>query len=110
LVSPNIQNNMITKQQAMSAQNQIIHYTGKFGCSKIIGPNGGETIKVVRVRKNGKCQTWKTRPNEFRLPVKYGLYEYGEINERNCSDFHLAADCAANHLVVTDNFCGGEED
>lgn len=26
----------------------------------------------ARARVNGKCQTWKTRPDEFQLPVKYG--------------------------------------
>jgi hypothetical protein len=27
----------------------------------------------LRARANGKIQTWKTRPGQFRLPVKYGL-------------------------------------
>ena len=25
-------------------------------------------------RRNGKTQTWKTRPNEFRVPVKCRIY------------------------------------
>lgn len=26
-----------------------------------------------RARRNGKTKTWKTRPGEFRIPVKIGL-------------------------------------
>lgn len=29
----------------------------------------------LECRANGKCQTWKTRPADFKLPVKYGLKE-----------------------------------
>lgn len=28
----------------------------------------------VRARSSGKCKIWKTRPNDFKLPVKHGLY------------------------------------
>ena len=41
------------------------------------------------VRVNGKCKTWKTRPNEFRLPVKRGLYEFGYITEKNAKNWVL---------------------
>lgn len=26
-----------------------------------------------RCRVSGKCKTWKTRPDDFRLPVKHGI-------------------------------------
>jgi hypothetical protein len=29
--------------------------------------------KYWRCRRNGKTQLWKTRPNEFRIPVKFGF-------------------------------------
>ena len=29
----------------------------------------------VRARRNGKTKTWKTRPDRFKIPVKYGLRE-----------------------------------
>jgi hypothetical protein len=29
----------------------------------------------LRVRVSGKCKTWVTRPNEYRIPVKFGLYQ-----------------------------------
>lgn len=28
----------------------------------------------VRCRVNGKVKFWTTRPEDFRIPVKYGLY------------------------------------
>lgn len=40
-----------------------------------------------RFRRNGKTQTWKTRPDAFRIPVKRGLKEYGEINHINAENF-----------------------
>lgn len=27
----------------------------------------------IRCRRNGKVKTWKTRPGDFRAPVKYGF-------------------------------------
>lgn len=40
-----------------------------------------------RWRRNGATKTWKTRPNEFRIPIKRGLREYGYIDQRNASEF-----------------------
>lgn len=39
-----------------------------------------------RLRRNGKTQTWKTRPGEFRIPVKAGLRACGEITDVNMAD------------------------
>lgn len=36
-----------------------------------------------RWRRNGRTKTWKTRPGEFRIPVKHGLRSYGYITEYN---------------------------
>ena len=36
-----------------------------------------------RYRVTGKVKTWKTRPNEFKVPVKRGLYEHGYITPEN---------------------------
>lgn len=41
----------------------------------------------LRVRVTGKCKIWKTRPFEFRLPVKYGLYQSGYITHDNCDEW-----------------------
>ncbi len=51
------------------------------------GQNLYHRTKGIRVRVSGKCQTWKTRPNEFKLPVKYGLYESGYITNDNASEW-----------------------
>lgn len=31
------------------------------------------------VKVNGAVKTWKTRPQNCRIPFKYGMYEYGYI-------------------------------
>ena len=41
----------------------------------------------MRVRVNGACKTWKTRPAEFRLPIKHGLNSCGAIDETNCGEW-----------------------
>lgn len=40
-------------------------------------------------RRNGKTQTWKTRPDEFRIPVKFGLYGYGQITHLNADEVQV---------------------
>jgi hypothetical protein len=47
----------------------------------------------VRWRRNGATKTWVTRPAEFRIPVKYGLYGHGYITETNASEYHTAKNC-----------------
>lgn len=37
----------------------------------------------LRVRRSGKNKLWKTRPHDFRIPVKYGLYESSYITQDN---------------------------
>jgi hypothetical protein len=58
---------MITKDIAEDLRHgaELWHVTGK---------NADGT--PLRARVNGKCLTWKTRPEEFRLPVKHGLKDY----------------------------------
>ena len=43
----------------------------------------------VRWRVTGQVKTWKTRPEQFKIPVKHGLYDYGYITESNLHLFHL---------------------
>ena len=43
----------------------------------------------VRARRNGKTQTWKTRPAEFKIPVKYGLKECFYITQDNCHEWTI---------------------
>ena len=42
---------------------------------------------AMRCRVNGKIQTCKTRPNDVKVPIKRGLYEFGYITSRNLTNF-----------------------
>jgi hypothetical protein len=85
---------MITKLQAIQAgerqHSTEIHFDG---CKKTIGPRGGVTTKIEKWRPSGKCQTWKTRPDEFSLPIKFGLYQSARLSHLNAHQFHLAEEC-----------------
>jgi hypothetical protein len=57
------------------------------------------TGQPKRVRVSGKCKTWKTRPNEFKLPVKYGLYQNLYITQANAREFSsIPVDASGNPL------------
>jgi hypothetical protein len=74
---------MITKEQAMT----LTRFREVQSTS--INPPLNTHSKKRKWRVNGKCKTWKTRPLEFKLPVKYGLYNYGYITHDNCQLFEL---------------------
>lgn len=58
---------MITKQQALTLHHgQILHH--------VSARNSDGTPQRWRV--NGATKTWKTRPADFRVPLKHGLYTY----------------------------------
>lgn len=61
----------------------------------VIATNPHKKNKVCQLRRNGAPKLWKTRPNDIRVPYKYGLYEYGYFGStgRDC-DWTLA-DCYA---------------
>ena len=40
-------------------------------------------------RRNGATKTWKTRPGEFRIPVKAGLRICGYVQHDNQDDFEV---------------------
>lgn len=86
---------MVTKDQAMKAQHCAEFHYGR--CTRKIGPKGGVQEKVVRVRVSGACKTFKLEPDEFRLPVKHGLYESYAITNHNGGQFHRAEDCNLLH-------------
>ena len=69
---------MITKSQAQTLRH-FEHVTLK-----------GSDGKPVRCRAMGACKTWKTRPNEFKLPVKYGLYQSFYITQDNAGEWNPA--------------------
>ena len=47
--------------------------------------NADGTAKRCRV--NGKLKTWKTTPNDWRLPVKSGLWNYFYITPNNAAEW-----------------------
>lgn len=77
---------MITKEQAVNAS-EFHHISPR--------PNG--TCEVWR--RNGVTQTWKTKPTEFRVPVKWGLYRYGDITQHEVEQFYTSEECP-NHARV----------
>lgn len=54
---------------------------------KISNPRHKRFGQMVTCRRNGKTKTWKTRPGKFKVPVKYGLYEYFYITDENAEHF-----------------------
>lgn len=69
---------MITKAQALTVNNfEMVSHKNADGTP-------------VRWRRNGKTKTWKTRPAEFSIPVKHGLYDYGYITQDNAHEFNVA--------------------
>ena len=68
-------------------------HTGK--CTRRVGPRGGVTFQQEIWRRNGKTKTWKREPERFSIPVKYGLYHYGYIN--NDTNVHTRESCPFWH-------------
>lgn len=83
---------MITRSMALTLRTGTeLHYGH---CRAIVGPRGGVTRKVETWRVNGACKTWKTRPNDFQVPIKFGFRgPYGYLTQDNMVDFHLAFEC-----------------
>lgn len=69
---------MVTKQEAVASRyGQILEHASSVG----------HTGKPRLARVNGRCMTWVTRPTEFRLPIKAGLYEHGYITHENAASW-----------------------
>lgn len=66
---------MVTKEQAMTRR-EFTH---------VVAKNRDGT--PFRCRANGQCQTWKTRPEEFKLPVKHGLRDCFYITHDNAKEW-----------------------
>jgi len=70
----------MTKQEAISLSiGQILYHT------KARNRDG----TALRARVSGRCKTWKTRPDEFQLPVKHGLFDSFYIIEVNAAEWSL---------------------
>lgn len=67
---------MVTKEQAMTKRD-FAHVSAKNADGKT----------PVRCRATGKCKIWRSRPAEFRLPVKYGLRQSFYIDQKNAAEW-----------------------
>lgn len=50
----------------------------------------GDDGKCRTWRRNGRTRRWITRPGEYSVPVKFGLYAYGHITHDNAHLVHCA--------------------
>ena len=72
---------MITLEiaQTLRHRQEVHHITAKNADDKT----------PLRAFVTGRCKTWKGRPGHFRVPIKRGLWEHGEITQTNCADWKL---------------------
>jgi hypothetical protein len=54
-----------------------------------------------RWKVNGKVQVWKNEPYRFKIPVKYGLYGFGYVTDKNSEPFYTKEKCALRHKEIT---------
>src|SRR4051812_18711870 len=90
---------VLTRDNAMSAR----EFHSAESCAQVvaIGPRGGVTMpRVENWRRNGATQTWRTRPAEFRIPVKYGMRDYWNLTHYDAPLWHTgrAEDCTIGTL------------
>ena len=72
---------MVTKEQAVALRHgSTLHHVSE------VNADG----TPLRVRVNGKCQVWKTRPTEFRLPCKYGLKQGVQVTHDTAHQWEVA--------------------
>jgi hypothetical protein len=89
---------MITKDEAMQLKQGA--YVYQIGCMHnydgkqklIMLPDGTHyyTIpKVNRWKVTSTCKTWKRDTSRFRVGLKFGLYDYCDLDNTNCHVFQL---------------------
>jgi hypothetical protein len=78
----------LTKEQAVDC---AVFHTNK--CHRIFGALGAVNDIIESWTRNGKTQTWKTRPDEFRVPVHRGMYKKDQIWHQDKDTAHAATEC-----------------
>lgn len=48
--------------------------------------------RPIEVRRMGRTKRWKTRPNDFRIPVKFGMYDSFYIDNSNAHEWSTRPD------------------
>lgn len=89
----------LTREHALTAG--MFHWNGNGGCYVVTGPRGGITVHQTRARRNGATQTWKTRPDEYRVPVKHGIRARGQfsIYHHDARSWHAASQCPIKGVI-----------
>lgn len=70
----------MTFDEACNQNNRMFHHVSLLNADKT----------PLRARRNGKTQTWKTKPGEFRLPAKHGLKDTFQITDKNAHEWVVA--------------------
>lgn len=73
---------MITVEQVKNGQirkGQTLYLAGVFNAD-----GTPQRWKVTSIK------TWKSRPNEFRLGLKHGLYAFNTVDEQTAYDLHVS--------------------
>lgn len=52
--------------------------------------NRAKKPELISVRASGACKTWKTRPDAFKVPIKYGLRESAYLTNENAHEWTCA--------------------
>ena len=93
-VALNVCANGTDRRRKMNRNDALNGNSWHYGnCTRTTGPRGGVRERIVHVRRSGQNKTWKTRPDDFRVPVKHGMYDSGEIVPENVAEFHKPEDC-----------------
>lgn len=80
----------VTKEQAVEASE---FHRGE--CYVERGSRGGEKVHIERWRRMGQTKLWKTRPADFRVPIKFGMRARDSwyLDQDNAQEFHTADEC-----------------
>ena len=60
---------------------------------RVFHEDHSDTGRIFRWRRSGQTKTWKTRPYEYRVPVKFGLFKNDALTTTDDAYFHAARDC-----------------
>lgn len=82
----------MTRDEALALSYRDEVHAGE--CIDTIGPRGGKTSKREVWRVNGQIKRWKTDPERFEIPLKYGFNgPYTYLDNTNVQLFHVATGC-----------------
>lgn len=90
---------MVTLEQVLN--NTEFHYGN---CTRTIGKRGGIKESTITYRKNSQVKLWKTRPNDYRVAIRRGLYDNTTITPDRANEWHVPSDCPLNHTPQGDVF------